>query len=220
MSCVPLDVTRGRTAREQLTRYVRPLVLSVLRNWLSYSWSLQGFGMLRTYITRELRLHIWNSRFAVKDVSTIHDHPWHFESTVVSGRLVNTRYRVHPCTHSDAQVQALGIRVPFIKERIVCGPGGGAEKNMDMTVNGTRVWLIPLEPETYEVGDTYRQQADEVHHTWFEDGTVTIVHREFLADAEHANVFYKADSKWVSAEPRDATPDEVSAIVDHALTRF
>jgi len=215
VSCVPLDVTRSRTAREQLVRYVRPLALSVLQNWLSYRWSLQGFGMLRAYITKELRIHVWDSRFAVKDVSTIHDHPWHFESCVIAGRLVNTRYRVEPRVSG-----ASWDRAQFIKERIVCGPGGGLEKNLDMTVNGERVWLTPLEPEHYEAGDTYRQQADEVHHTWCEDGTVTIVHREFLKDTEHANVFYKADSKWISAEPRDARPDEVSAIIDHALTKF
>lgn len=194
-------------------RYLRPLVLGILRNWVNYRWSLQGFGMLRTYVTKELRIHVWDSRFTVKDVSTIHDHPWHFESRVVAGRLVNTRYRVHPCSHDDVQVEALRLRVPFIKERIVCGPGGG---QLD---GGQRVWLVPCEPETYEVGDTYQQRADEVHHTWCEDGTVTVVYREFLPDAEHANVFYKADERWVSAEPRDATPDEISTIVDLALTR-
>jgi len=219
MSCVPLDTTRRQSARDQMTRYLRPLVLNVLQNWLNHSWSLQGFGMLRTYLTKEVRLHVWDSRFAVKDVSTIHDHPWNFESGVVSGRLVNTRYRVEPCTHTDAQVEALRIRAPFIKERIICGTGGGTDK-ATATMHATRVWLIPLEPETYEVGDTYRQQAAEVHHTWCGDGTVTIVRREFLADTEHANVFYKADSSWVSAEPRQATPDEVSAIIDHALTKF
>lgn len=219
MSCAIDPVLLAPSRKADALRYLRPLVEHVLRNWINYRWSLQGFGMLRTYLSKELRLHVWDSRFAVKDVSTIHDHPWNFESRIIAGRLVNTRYRVEPCTHSDAQLAPF-VRPPFIKERIVCGPGGGTEKGLDMTVNGARVWLIPFDPETYEAGDTYRQQADEVHHTWCENGTVTIVHRDFLKDTEHANVFYKADSKWVSAEPHDATPDEISAIIDHALTKF
>lgn len=218
MSCRVDPALLAPSRKADAMRYLRPLVLGVLKNWVNYSWSLQGFGMLRTYLTRELRLHVWDSRFAVKNVSTIHDHPWHFESSVVAGKIVNTRYSVYPCTHTDVQIEAQGLRVPFIKERIVCGPGGGLAKNTTMV--GSRVWLIPAEPETYEVGGAYEQSAHEVHYTWAEDGTVTLVHREFLPDAEHAHVFYKADASWVSAEPRAATPDEVSAIIDHALTRF
>lgn len=82
------------------------------------------------------------------------------------------------------------------------------------------MWLTPNEPETYEAGDAYRQEASEVHHTSYEDGTVTLVSREFLPDTEHANVYFRADGSWVSAEPRDATPDEVSAFVERALLRF
>lgn len=221
MSCAsvdPLDAVRRQVRRDDLERWVRPLVRSILENWTRHSWSLQGFGMLRTYVSRELRLHVWDRRFAVSGVSTIHDHPWNFESSVVVGRIVNTRYRVHPCTHTDAQVDALRLRSPFVKMRIVCGPGGGADRTM--LAQRSRVWLEPVEPETYEAGSTYRQEASEVHHTSYDDGTVTLVDREFLPDAEHAHVFYRAGEEWVSAEPREATPDEVSTIVERALAGF
>lgn len=200
---------------EVMTRFVRPLVQNVLENWESHRWSLQGFGMLRTYITKELRLHVWDSDFAVPDVSKVHTHPWNFESRVVVGRVVNTRYRAA----SSLTIPA-AIAVPFIQEQIVCGPGGGLAKDMDMTVSGKRVWLHPLESETYVDGDTYRQEACEIHSTWCERGTVTLVLREFLPDTEHASVFYRVDSKWVSAEPREATPHEISAITANALKKF
>lgn len=205
---------------EVMTRFVRPLVRNVLENWESHRWSIQGFGMLRTYISKELRLHVWDSDFAVPDVSTVHDHAaWNFESRVVVGRIVNTRYRVRPFPPYD-EVETVEAPDVYIQEKIVCGPGGGLTKDMDMTVSGKRVLLSPLEPETYVAGDVYRQQALEVHSTWSERGTVTLVHREFQPDTEHASVFYCADSKWVSAEPREATRYEIRTIVANALDRF
>jgi hypothetical protein len=201
-------------------RFVRPLVRSVLENWANHRWSLQGFGMLRAYLSgRKLRLHVWDSKFTIPGVTTIHDHPWNFESHVVAGRITNTRYRVHPCLHTEDDIERQKLRSPFVKARITCGTGG-VNDVATMKAQGARVWLTPTEPETYEAGGTYRQEAHEVHHTSYEDGTVTLVSREFLPDTEHANVYFRADGSWVSAEPRDATPDEVSAIVERALLGF
>lgn len=106
-------------------RFVRPLVRSVLENWANHRWSLQGFGMLRAYLSdRKLRLHVWNSKFAVPDVTTIHDHPWNFESLVVAGKITNTRYRTYPCLTAEEDIERQKLRSPFVKARIVCGTGG------------------------------------------------------------------------------------------------
>lgn len=196
--------------------YVRPLVANVLRNADHYQWSLQGFGMLRLYLSREVRLHVWDSRFAVKGVSEIHDHPWNLESYVISGKITNTRYWVHTCIHTDAEIAGLGLRRPFLRSEIVCGPGGN-NSPAEVKARGERVWLNPRDPEVYFAGESYAQRADEIHHTSYEDGTVTIVRREFLQDTEHAHVFFSADEEWVSAEPRTATPEEVRAITARAL---
>lgn len=197
----------------------RRIVRSVLENHERYEWTLQGFGMLRTYVSRELRIHIWDHGYRVKDVTDIHDHPWHFDSVIISGTLVNTRYRVHPCTHTDEQIVAGGLRSPFLKSTIVCGVGGG---NHVATVKdrGERVWLEPLAPETYKAGQHYHQDANEVHHSSFGSGTVTAVMRTFQPDTEHAHVFFKADEEWVSAEPRDAKPIEVESMVKNALANW
>ncbi len=210
----------GDTTRKlMLAQYIRPMVHDVLNNWTRYRWSIHGFGMLRAYLSKELRLHVWNSKFRVPGVTMIHDHPWNFESVVVSGRVVNTRYTVRPCTHSPDDVEWMRLRRPFIKAKIVCGPKGGNDPS-DLKASGERVWLLPVEPETYDVGSSYSQEASEVHHTSFDDGTVTLVSRAFMPDEKHAHVFFKEDEEWVSAEPRDAELDEVSAIVDRALFSF
>lgn len=201
-------------------QFIRPIVRSVLENWANHRWSLQGFGMLRTYLSdMMIRLHVWDSKFAVPNVTTIHDHPWNFESHVVAGRITNTRYRARPCLHTEEDIVRQNLRPPFVKARIVCGPGAGNDP-VDVKARGERVWLLSTEPETYEAGCVYRQEAHEIHRTSYEDGTVTLVSRRFLPDTEHANVYFRADESWVSAEPRDATPDEVSAIIERALLGF
>lgn len=213
------DRMRRRLADDSSMQFVRPMVLNILRNWARYKWSLQGFGMLRAYITDEVRLHVWNAKFAVPNVTTIHDHPWNFESLVVAGQITNTRYKVYPCTASDEQITSRHLRMPFLKSQITCGPGGD-NRTSEVKARGQRVWLIPSEPTIHEAGDSYQQHAHEVHHTSYVDDTVTLVRREFLPDTEHAHVFFRADEEWVSAEPREATQDEVCAFIERALLRF
>lgn len=195
---------------------LRAVVLGILVRPERYSWTLQGFGMLRTYISNELRLHVWDPTHRVPDVTDIHDHPWHFDSLVVSGKIVNTRYKVHPCTHNENMMRNLRLRQPFLKSTIVCGTNAGNHV-AKVVERGERVWLEPLEPETYLVGQSYRQLCHEVHHSSPDPGTVTLVKREFQPDTEHAHVFFKADKEWVSAEPRGAYPSEVTEICERAI---
>jgi len=198
---------------------LRAMVQAVLSNPHKHEWTLQGFGMLRTYISKETRLHVWDHGYRVRDVTDVHDHPWHFSSLIISGTMVNTRYKVHPCSHTNEQIEALRIRTPFVKSTIVCGVGGG---NHVATVkeHGERVWLEPLEPETYKTGEIYFQKADEVHHSAFGSGAVTLVTRTFQPDTEHAHVFFKADQEWVSAEPRLARHVEIDDICKNALRNW
>lgn len=205
-----------------LLSFTRPLVMDVLRNWERYEWTLQGFGMLRTYISKEVRLHVWNSKFMVPNVTTIHDHPWHFESLVIIGSIVNLRYDVvgapfrHPLWASDYVGHDDEVRAPFIKSKIVCGAGGNNDAAA-LLERGERVWLSPQDSMTCLPGESYQQRADEIHHTSYVDGTVTLVRREFLPNTEHAHVFFKESYGWVSAEPRAATADEVTAFVERAM---
>src|SRR6266702_4521226 len=77
-------------------------------------WQLQGMGMFRLYLTKEWRLHLWDDRFKVPNVTMIHDHPWDFDSYILAGKLTNQVYQKVPnCAWSHRE------------ETIVCGPGGG-----------------------------------------------------------------------------------------------
>lgn len=166
-------------------------------------WSLQGFGMLRAYLgaDKRTRLHIWDDRYAVPNVSTIHDHPWHFESLVVSGQVENTIYEEQAPVGATHHVQ-----------RIICGPGGCA---MDRLPD---VRLYVVSSRVYRAEQVYGQRAHWVHESKPSRGAVTLVHRKFLDQTEQAHVLFPVGAEWVSAEPRPATREEVASIVGYALS--
>lgn len=176
-----------------------------------YEWSLQGFGMLRTYVSRELRLHVWDERFRVKDVSDIHDHPWDFESLVLSGKVTNIPY--HVMRRRD------GAFTPDHHEgRIICGPS--TEIKIASRIEPD-VYLGPGDVRTYRPGDVYGQKADEVHRSECERGTVTLVARSWTGkDPERALVYWPIGTQWTSAHPRPATREESAEICAYALEHW
>jgi hypothetical protein len=183
----------------------RLAIKAILERASAHPWSLQGMGMFRLYLSKEVRLHVWDMRFTVEKVSTLHTHPWAFTSYVLSGLMTDRLLKKidpsrEPVTHYEQQ--------------IVCGPGGGtsAEKQP--------VHLEPLQVCTYGAGSSYTREATDVHESVPKSGTVTIIERQFLPDTEHAYVYFRTDREWVSAEPREARKEEVEAMARMALDRW
>jgi hypothetical protein len=192
----------------------------ILEHAHDFEWSLQGFGMLRFYLTQELRLHVWDSRYRVENVSGVHTHPWHFDSTVLSGRVEQYRYtkRVgHGALTGDPK------SVDFDEYLLKAGMGGHLD-SPPAPVTLTPQWDYSNESglEVVEAGQLYSQAYDEIHLSLPEDGTVTIVQRKIAVrgQTDHAFVYVSAGQEWVSAEPRMATSDEVEDICTAALTRW
>lgn len=182
--------------------FIQPLVASILRDE-DRDWTVQGFGFLRTYFgppdaPKRFRLNLWDSCFTVPGVSTIHDHPWGFTSLIVAGAFVNQRY-VIDC---NGQTHHFGT--------VKTGEGGGLEPGTTHEVG-----LIPQRPELYGPGDTYHQEAGEIHETIFANGTVTL--NERIGDTQHASVFWPSGTNWVDAVPHRARCDEVRAAVIASL---
>lgn len=182
-------------------------VLQLLEKPLGRTWTIQGFGMLRTYLDPDQvnRLHIWDPDTAVPDVSTVHDHPWDFVSNIVSGTLLNQRYSVSSGDDHGAE--------PFQHSLIACGMGGGLVGEADT------VWLHDELPEELGAGDRYEQRANELHESQPAAGAVTIISRVFGANRDSANVYW-SDGEWVSAEPRVATDAEVLHFTRLALEHW
>jgi hypothetical protein len=183
------------------------LVKKILENPSGYLWSLQGLGMLRLYLSTEVRLHVWDSRFRIADVSTVHNHPWGFESYIVAGRV--KQYRFKPVAETHHHVES------FLCSVLKCGAG-----NCERTPPESAFLFRQLE-ESYGEGHLYHQHADEIHDSAPDDGTVTLVTRHFTKeDVDHARVFWPSGTEWVSAEPRPATPAEVYEITSFALAMW
>jgi hypothetical protein len=185
--------------------FTRALVRSILLD-KSREWTVQGFGFLRTYFgptdrPKQYRLNLWDKRFSVPNVSTIHDHPWDLTSLIVAGQMANQRYvpshiAAGKPTHAFTTIKT--------------GVDGGIDRD-----GVSYCHLIPQPRESYKIGDTYAQRADEVHQTYFLDGTITLNKR--VGDTEHARVFWPFGTHWVDAIPHPATADEVHTAVKYSL---
>lgn len=177
----------------------KALARAILSNAHAYEWSLQGMGMLRLHLSDNYRLHVWDSRYRVPNVSMVHDHlQWGLHSTVIAGRLVNRRY-----VEGDKGE-------PYMFSTLK--PGYGCYFKHD----AQDVRLCALLPDRYAESESYSQHPFEIHQTDAEDGTVTLM-RKTPTDDESARVFWPVGTEWVSAEPRRATPAEVADITSRAL---
>lgn len=171
-------------------------------------WTVQGFGMLRTYLPfgpnpKRFRLNVWNPALAVPGVSVIHDHPWDFTSWIINGNFRNIRF-VEDYHNGD----------PFKFMTIKCGEDGCAMS----PPSSIRLRSLPC--EHYVAGDIYHQDGAEVHASAYDAGTVTLNDR--VGDTEHARVFWSDEPKgyWVDAKPREATLGEVQSTMALALSKW
>jgi hypothetical protein len=178
---------------------LRLAVIQILDHALDYEWSVQGFGMLRLYIRKIGRLHIWDDHLRYPNVSMIHNHSWDLRSTVVCGALANARY-----SRDDV------IGRPYKTHRMITG------YNCVTVSPVVDVRLLDHPIERYQPGDDYAQRAHEIHETLAKNGTVTIMQRN-EDDNGQADIFWPADCTWGTAKPRAATQAEIQSTVERAL---
>lgn len=180
------------------------LVTFILMHAEKYSWRAYGLGLLRLDISRELKLHIWNDSLSKIGVTRIHTHPWGFDSIVLCGMMKQRRL----------ERSKLGGQ-HFTEAIIRCGAGAC------ITSEPKPVMLVPNSEECIRPGQLYSQCSDEIHLSYPEDDTVTLIRRHPFRDTEDkASVFYLAGTSFVSAEPRPATFDEVVHVVSRALVKL
>lgn len=184
--------------------YTRLLVENILKTPLDFKWQVQGLGMMRVYLDGDKthRMHIWDSALRVPGVSALHNHPWDLTSLVVAGVYRQYRY-TEPAPKQQGE--------EYNKVTIKCGEGAFCKTEAE------KVQLFQSYIESYKPNDTYGQLANEIHWSCPEDGTVTIVKRSPKADPDHAAVYWRGKGPWVSAEPREATKEEVVTVTKRAL---
>lgn len=151
-----------------------------------YEWKAHGIGFVKAYLDREktVRLNIWHSGFIVPEITAMHTHPWGLRSQIVAGKLTNYRW--------DRTTSDLGQG--FMEGRINC------ERFCGIEGQPRRVYLARGDAEVYTPGMTYRQEPHEIHHTEFEDGTITVMTRVPAPETEGtASVFWPQGSDYVDA---------------------
>lgn len=190
------------------------LVKKILEQAHNYEWSIQGFGMFRLYLSDEVRLHIWDSTYKVPNCTLIHDHPWNFYSEIIAGVLYNTRYDISDPRFSTATSFLEGKDY----DEVTIKAGEGA-----VVISQPRQVLLFAKPkESYNDNCNYTQNANEVHETSAEIGTVTLVTRTMREDKhrDHAKVYCVPGVGFISAAPRAATFEEISGAARRSLERW
>ena len=184
----------GRTLEQTLVR-------NILERAADHPWRVQDTGVLAMWLDdqREYRLHVWDPDGAIGD-PPLHDHPVDFTSTVIVGKIINTRYVEDPSGPE------------YVRERYA--PGNEHDRRADaVRLVGSATALC--------AGDRYRQVAHEVHDSRQLPGTVTVVHFEDVIDnGRELTVCRRPGTPWVSGHARSATPDEVKRITASALALF
>lgn len=182
-------------------------IINILTRPLDHEWSVQGLGMMRTYLNETQRLHIWHSSLATLGATPLHNHPWDFTSEIIFGEVLQHRVVM---VDDDSSIRAM----PYRKTPILCGEGGGISGEAES------VRLVAQPMEIYGVGETYHQNAEEIHSSYPANNTVTIITREFKEDRDHADVFVPSGAEFVSAEPRPATRAEILYITRSVLHAY
>jgi hypothetical protein len=196
-----LDNGRVETGVKRM-KNPRPLQLAVLQvldtahRSMVGDWSVQGFGVLRLYIRKIGRLHLWDRALQYPGVSLVHNHSWDLRSTIVCGRIVNTRF--------EETESAIGH--PYHGRRLLTGYQSRFVQNEFITT------LLNQPREAYIAGDVYKQSAHEIHVTDPDDGTITLMERNEDTNGE-ANVYWPYGTEWGDAKPRPATADEIQSTI-------
>ena len=175
------------------------IVLDVMLDPLKYKWEIQGFGMLRTYISKNTRLQIWLKEFIVPNVTDIHTHPWNFESLIYQGDITN--YCFMESESSDGN--------KFDKCLILTGENAYVKEKIPTIME-------IVSTEWYTTGDSYYHKKTIPHRIDFSDGTITILTKSNIDKDSLAYSYVPNGKEWVSAAPRPATKKEILTFIDAA----
>lgn len=179
----------------------KSLVLTIVRHAEDFPWRMQEIGLLGLWLDerREYRLHLWGPSLGAENLEPpVHDHPYDFTSRIIVGELTNTRY-VETAAGDE-------------HHRFRYSPPDEDQRRGDtVKLSGTA--------ETLGEGDEYGQLAHELHTSWQQPGTVTLIRCSWGA-ARELTVCLRDEAPWPSGRARDATREEIKSFAAEALERF
>ena len=178
----------------------KALVFTLLRHAEDLPWRMQDIGLmgLRLDDRREYRLHVWNPAPSAGD-PPIHDHPYDFTSTIIVGELTNTLYVENAAGDEHT--------------RLRYSPPDEQHRRSDKV-------RLSRTAELLRESAGYRQLAHELHASWPQPGTVTLIRCTWGAPARELTVCLRDGAPWRSGQARNATREEIKSFTAKALERF
>jgi hypothetical protein len=177
----------------------KALVLTILRHAEDFPWRMQEIGLmsLRLDDRREYRLHVWGPSDWDGE-PPVHDHPYHFTSTVMAGEMTDTVFEVDPA--GDEYV------------RFRYSPGAEGERHSDAV-------RLSAKRTIFNEGSQYHHLAHDLHTSWQEPGTVTAIRCQWVETPE-LTVCVRDEGSWRSGQGRAATRQEIKGFTAKALEWF
>lgn len=125
---------------------------------------VHGNGFIQIDLPERKRVHVWGHPAIPRQVvsTQIHDHRFDFYSFVLRGTMVNVVYRARPIDH---QAPSHDVYTPQAR----------AGEDTVLVPFGNPVRLYPSKSEVVMAGDSYRLRAMEIHETFVNEPTVTLM---------------------------------------------
>ena len=171
----------------------------------STDWHTHDLGMIFADLEGRGSIHVWDTALKTAE-PPLHTHPWSIDSTVIVGQITNTRYTVNCCAGQDYHTA---------ESHWANRPGSRAGRFPIGDITDAK--LIGAPPETYKAGESYHQDASEIHGSSAVDGTVTLV-LQVYAGRQASRLYFRGDYKPM--EMRIATPAESAHAIGLALPLF
>ncbi len=142
----------------------RILVEHILRNAKEYPWVVPANGRLTLVLAPDsVVINLFNAHYRQPGTTTTHSHTMDFKSEIIAGEMRQYRY-----ARSSAET-----------------PGAAHYGCQELTLDGklmgeaTDCYLLEGPREVYRSGEFYEITAPEIHRSDPEDGTVTLITRQY-----------------------------------------
>ena len=183
--------------------------------WPHLSWRHAGFGALQAYIRegddeRELRVHLWHPSLikpGIEDSGLCHDHRFDMRSSVLTGAILQTEFRLDP--DPDGYWQTNHV----LHAREAMARGGSFHH--DPMPTGERFNRYPLTFE-FDAGRGYTFDKFAFHETRAKGVTITLVEKT-AQEGVNARILAPYGKPIVHAFTETQSPAEFASAVADGL---
>jgi hypothetical protein len=192
----------------------RALVEAILQRAENYTWEVPANGRLTLVLEPNVTVvNVFESKYRQLGTTAIHSHTVGFRSEIVGGVMRQHRYR---------------RRIVASKEDLVARSYWEQELTLDGKLSGepSECCLAEQPIEVYAAGEYYEIAANEIHQSVPEDGTVTLVTRQYLTNPRCVSTFWPYTPLAPGAKPsgkiipQPAASEVIADVISCALSTW